>query len=190
MLATWLRCYDWAQQRDLNSLRLYPLLCNEEGRCTHESGGCSVSCHVLLAGLSEKPVMSLRFTAAVTAVAFAPPCVGLEEDLTLQRDDHLAVGLESGEVQILSVEAGLSPADVGSSAAEPTALAAQDQPTIPPSPSSRCWAHQLLWQAPAHARHTGAIRRLRWRTVGPGHWQLASCSDDHAVRTYDILIAT
>jgi hypothetical protein len=152
---------------------------------TCECGECSASCLVSLAGLYEQPMLSSKLTAAVTAVAFADGCASAEDRSTPQRNDHLAVGLESGEVHILSV-ARSPPADAGCRAGQPSAVSAQTQSPTAMSPSAGQWDHQLLWHAPAHARHTGAVRRLQWRFVSPGYWQLASCSDDHAVRTYDI----
>ena len=140
------------------------------------------------AGLAEKPVLSLKFTAAVTAIAFAARSTNAEDGAKSQQTDILAVGLENGEVQIMSV-AILSTADVECSGTEPASVAAEAHSFTPASPALGRWEQQMLWQAPAYSRHTGAVRRLRWRTVGPDQYQLASCSDDHAVRTYTVRLS-
>ncbi len=161
------------------------------------------------AGLAEKAVTKLSFAAAVTAVAFAGrDTVG---EAASEPQPHaayrLAVGLESGDVQIWSVAPPsavcdpdtsllLSPTDERSqrmldarggvlSSSMPASTSATAQRTEPGAPSDE-WRHSLLWQAPVQDRHSGAVRRLAWRNVVSGHWQLASCGDDHAIRTYDI----
>ncbi len=160
-------------------------------------------------GLEEKAVMKLSFAAAVTAVAFAgPDTIG---EAALEPQPHaayrLAVGLESGDVQIWSLAPPsaacdpdtplvLSPTDEQSqrmlhargdlsSNNMPAATSGTTQRTEPGPPSDE-WHSSLLWQAPVQERHSGAVRRLAWRNVVSGYWQLASCSDDHAIRTYDI----
>lgn len=164
-------------------------------------GGTDGELRMLDAGPSQKPVTSLSFPAAVTAVAFAGRDTAdvPKSQAQAQSSFCLAVGLESGDVQIWSLtqpsvqqEEGFSsssrqpetsPDDAASQVSRPTS-ASGAEPVEPASPSD--WCHRLLWKAPEHARHTGAVRRLRWRTVVSGCWQLASCSDDHAIRTYDI----
>lgn len=55
--------------------------------------------------------------------------------------------------------------------------------------------HEVVWQAPLHQRHAAAVRKLCWRRDGDdkgraavGSLQLASCSDDHSLRVFSVLL--
>ena len=102
----------------------------------------------------------------------APPAAACEAE---------TVSTSSGSLQMTSADANAGVKHTGMPAS--TSHSVQQTDARPPCVD---WRYSLSWQAPMHARHTCAVRRLAWRTVVSGHWQLASCSDDHAIRTYDI----
>ena len=105
------------------------------------------------------PCATLSMPAAATGVAFAPRAAGAGDDGS--RTSHLAVGLDDGGVQIWRVA-------LPSSSAESSAAA------------SEC-----VWQASVFQAHAAAVRRLRWRMHGSGA-QLATCSEDHAVKLFEV----
>ena len=127
--------------------------------------------------LPEAPAATIPCGDSVRAVQFAPYCQP-------GASYHLAAGLESGVVQLLSlsVEAGAGP--VGQLAVS---------------------GHQLVWQSSDFERHAAAVRRLCWRrddgaseqeqgaALAPPQLELqqqryllASCSDDHSVRFHSV----
>ena len=135
---------------------------------------------ICFAGPAQAPIAVLPpFAAGVTAVAFT--------DIAVQRQSvaHclLAVGLEIGEIQVWSVTlpAAISPAN----SQPPGCVADGDAPAAKEDSATEAQV-KLVWQPKQHDRHTAAVKRLCWRTVADSQWQLASCSDDHAVRVFDI----
>lgn len=105
--------------------------------------------------------MTLSLPAAVTSVAIAPASsVASDGSVTW----HLAVGLEDGSVQLWRV------AETGAEAAGLPSHAASS-----------------VWQAPKFNAHAGAVRRLAWRER-QSSLQLASCSEDHAIRLFDVVL--
>ena len=120
--------------------------------------------------LPAAPAAAIDCGDSVRSVQFAPAC---GPGATY----HLAAGLEGGEVQLLRLEA----APAGSAADGAGTGGSQTQLAIA--------RHKLVWRSPAWERHAAAVRRLCWRAdeeAGPGCCQLASVSDDHALRVFAV----
>ncbi|BDA40643.1 Elongator complex protein 2 [Coccomyxa sp. Obi] len=122
--------------------------------------------------LPSTPVAKLpQMAAPVTSVAFAPRTQSSSSCSNSSRD-VLAVGLESGELELWSLT--WQPA------------------TTAHSHSLVCTGVSKLWAAPLYNRHGAAIRRLAWAVVpreedgdtrdGSSQLRLASCGEDHLVR--------
>ncbi len=142
---------------------LLPVAAAEAGAAA-AAGGAGEPGVALLASLPD-------FPAAATAVAFAPVAGGGPGRAARYL---LAVGLESGAVELWRVEADAREASQGGG---PAVRAAR------------------LWAADSAARHCGAVRRLAWRGApgsggaapGPGErLQLASVAEDHALRVFSV----
>ena len=133
------------------------------------------------AGSSQAPIAILPpFSAGVTSVAFAGRADGLSEGSHL-----LAVGLETGSVQVWSFRVDPLHFSQESPAIEMDSPVGGDGVGTLSVDDVR-----LQWVPPHHDRHSAAVRRLCWRTEGPRLLQLASCSDDHAVRVWDMTLAS
>ena len=122
-----------------------------------------------VAGPSSTASVVLKLESAATAVAFAPAPSAAQQSRSCF---HLAVGLESGSIQLYEVEG--------------------PGPHVPPSaePASGSAAAAVTascsWRASAFDEHSAAVRRLCWRRApGTQNLQLASCSEDHAVKLFD-----
>jgi WD40 repeat protein len=112
-------------------------------------------------GPAHKPCVALSLPAAVTSVAFAPASSTATDGSVTW---HLAVGLEDGSVQLWRI------AETGGEAAG-----------LPPVAAS------CVWQASRFHVHAGAVRRLAWRRRN-GAMQLATCSEDHAIKLFNIAL--
>lgn len=114
----------------------------------------------LCAGPLQKPCATLSLPATVTSVAFAPVSSTASDGSGTW---HLACGTEDGLVQIWRI------AETGGEAAG-----------LPPVATS------CVWQASRFDAHAGAVRRLAWRRRSD-RMQLATCSDDHAVKLFNVV---
>ena len=146
--------------------------------CTMSFGPCGPSVHripplqsltsqsqlthaQMSAGPAQKPCVVIKLPMAVTSVAFAPvSSTATDGSVTW----HLAAGMEDGRVELWRI------AETGGEAAG-----------LPSHTASR------LWQASQFHAHAGAVRRLAWRQRNVGV-QLATCSEDHAVRLFDVAL--
>lgn len=115
-------------------------------------------------GPSQKPCATVSLPAAVTSVAFAPAAANATEGAATHAS-HLAVGLDDGGVQVWRVD------QTGCGAGDGAAAV-----------SASC-----VWQASRFDAHTAPVRRLCWRQR-PGCAQLATCSEDHAVRVFEAVL--
>lgn len=111
-------------------------------------------------GPSQKPCATLSLSATVTSVAFAPVSSTASDGSATW---HLAAGTEDGLVQVWQI------AETGGEAAG-----------FPPVATS------CVWQASPFDAHAGAVRRLAWRRR-TDCMQLATCSDDHAVKLFEVV---
>lgn len=48
-------------------------------------------------------------------------------------------------------------------------------------------AASCVWEASRFNAHAGAVRRLAWRR-GTNGMQLATCSEDHAVKLFEVVL--
>ena len=113
-------------------------------------------------------------------MAFAGPADGLPEGNHL-----LGIGLETGSVQVWSFSLAPSHRSLESQVSNRVeSHIGEDDVGLLVSDV------RLHWVPSQYDRHTAAVRRLCWRTVGAQLLQLASCSDDHAVRVWDLTLAS
>ena len=126
--------------------------------------------------LPEAPAAIIPCGDSVRVVQFAPDCQP-------GASYHMAAGLESGVVQLLSLAV-----EAGACAGGQLAVS----------------SHQLVWQSSDFERHAAAVRRLCWRRDDAGseeeqgaalappqqeqqqRYLLASCSDDHSLRVHSV----
>lgn len=147
-------------------------------------GGAAGSSAAAPLVLPEAPAAIIPCGDSVRAVQFAPDCQP-------GASYHLAAGLESGAVQLLSLAVECA---AGAGAGGQLAVS----------------SHQLVWQSSDFERHAAAVRRLCWRrddggdgeqeqeqeqgaALTPPHQEqqqqrylLASCSDDHSLRVHSV----
>jgi len=106
----------------------------------------------------------LKFKSGVTSVSFAPQCgkssVSFspnEETSSVPNQYMIAIGLENGSISIWSGEDNINE------------LKFQNFCHISPQES-----------------HSSIVRKMKWRIAQSNLLQLATCSDDHSIRIYNI----
>ena len=168
-------------------------------------------------GLPTQPAVKLPALAhPVTAVAFAPAECPSRSAAEGSGRDVLAVGLESGALQLWGLRNSVTSAASGSaqignatvvrcSGLAFMLISLQLKLCRSPKATPVCCPMQrppaaagaeLLWAAPDHMAHCAAIRRLCWtcsEIEGPSKdtrsvrtHHLASCGEDHLVRVYTV----
>ena len=164
-------------------------------------------------GLPTQPAVKLpAFAHPVTAVAFSPSACTSRSAAEGSGRDILAVGLESGALQLWGLHKNVtasgsahtgSPITVHCSKLASRHVNMQARLCRRPKTMPVCCRMQgcfidagaeLLWAAPNRMAHCAAIRRLCWTcyesegpskdTEGARKHHLASCGEDHLVRVY------
>ncbi len=100
----------------------------------------------------------------VTSTAFAPKSISIQCGDKSVRHGILAIGMENGLIEIWAVPLSES--------------------------SSEESAPHLLHSVPIQNCHVGVVKKLRWRPIqqNDSFMTLASCSNDHGVRLYKIVL--
>jgi len=153
----------------------------------------------------ERPSLTLPpFPSPVTAVEFAPCELEQQGGQGRRGCKVLAVGLESGGLQLWGVQQEVVPA-----ATQQPGLQAQQGPgervscTAGAAPDSGVSSGQqghgrvlhawLIWQSDQFCSHAGAVNAVAWQPLDASkegskeqQLQVASCSDDHSVRVYTV----
>ncbi|KAF5829987.1 WD40-repeat-containing domain protein [Dunaliella salina] len=161
--------------------------------------------------VSERPTLTLpAFPCAVTALEFAPhgwaPQSNARAEGAVGESKLLALGLESGELQLWGVQhlqQHYQHQGDGSGSKDGMQEAASGAGVQGGGMGLRAW---LVWQSNAFSCHAGAVNALAWRPSGHGRreggeenvsgnvraaaahpkLQIASCSDDHSVRVFAV----
>lgn len=170
---------------------------NSSGSNDANAGSSSSASNNAPAGVvSERPCLTLPpFPSAVTAVAFAPR--GWSRSASASSNEGqsregsasntpcklLAVGLESGALQLWGIEA------------QPHSAQQQGEGVSSQSSTGqqRTWTAWPVWHSSQFCCHSGAVNAVAWRQTAvdgqlgsSSELQFATCSDDHSMRVFAV----